>query len=324
MKKFLAVLLSVAMMASMSAVSFAARVPGSLGPDVDLYGPLLYDEDEYTVNEPDGDLYVIEYGDTVYYGLIEEGNAVKDHDQVEKLKIKYEAEVGAELVEEIKLVKLRINVGRGEYDYFYFVAIKLTDKWVTYESDVVGEFELDRKANSKKNIPQIKDYKQGIEFDVFYENTWILDSDYYLLEEGDELQLIWGERYAIKFDGDEEASLTFGTEPNEGEFEVDISGQGKIYFELTTDADEAIVAANPEADIHFVNFIGVNGGAVKFNRAGEFTYEMEDGAYAYYIVDGVLNEIPNAYDDAEEAFVFTTNKLGYYAFSDMALVNPAA
>ena len=84
-------------------------------------------------------------------------------------------------------------------------------------------------------------------------------------------------------------------------------------------ADETIAAANPGVDMRFVNF-----NHVKFNRSGEFVYEMEDGAHAYYMFDdGKYYEIPNAYDASEEAFVFNTNVLANYVFANAELVIPA-
>ena len=70
--------------------------------------------------------------------------------------------------------------------------------------------------------------------------------------------------------------------------------------------------------MHFVNFNNV-----KFNRTGEFCYEMEDGVACYKVVDGALVEIPGAeYDEADEAFYFNTRVLGSYVFANAELVNP--
>ena len=129
--------------------------------------------------------------------------------------------------------------------------------------------------------------------------------------------------YALKFDSDDEVELVFGAyegstpaEQNEGVFTVDASGQGKVFIEWNTTPDEAIAAANEGAVMHFVNF-----GGVKFNRAGEFVYELEDAAAAYQVVDGKLAAIPGVeIDDGE--ITFHTNKLGSYVFAKSELVNP--
>ena len=90
------------------------------------------------------------------------------------------------------------------------------------------------------------------------------------------------------------------------------------FLNYNTNADDAIVAANPGVKMHFVNFNGA-----KFNRTGEFAYEMEDGVAAYKVVDGALVAIPGCeYDVSEDAFVFNTRTLGSYVFADAELVNP--
>ncbi|MBQ4538782.1 MAG: hypothetical protein II995_04150 [Oscillospiraceae bacterium] len=70
-----------------------------------------------------------------------------------------------------------------------------------------------------------------------------------------------------------------------------------------------------------MNFVNFND--VKFNRAGEFVYEMEDGVAAYVIHDGVVTKMADCYDAAEEAFVFHTNVLCNYVFANAELVIPA-
>ena len=68
--------------------------------------------------------------------------------------------------------------------------------------------------------------------------------------------------------------------------------------------------------MHFINFNNV-----KFNRTGEFTYELEDAAAAYKVVDGALVEIPGLEIEDDE-FFFNTRTLGSYVFADAELVNP--
>ena len=107
---------------------------------------------------------------------------------------------------------------------------------------------------------------------------------------------------------------------NEGTFTVDVSGQGKLFVMYDTKAVDAIVDANPGVKMHFVNFNGA-----KFNRTGEFAYEMEDGVAAYKVVDGALVAIPGCeYDEADEAFYFNTRVLEKYVFANAELVNPVA
>ena len=83
---------------------------------------------------------------------------------------------------------------------------------------------------------------------------------------------------------------------------------------------DAIAEANPGVKIYALNFNGV-----KFNRVGEFAYELEDGVAAYKVVDGALVEIPGCeYDESDETFYFNTRVLENYVFATAELVNPVA
>jgi hypothetical protein len=251
-------------------------------------------------------------------------------------KVKTEFEMGEERVESVEFIKMKTALIHGNTRYEpaveYYIAIKLADKKDTVETDVAGTFELSRKALKAKDtgfkdpanryapvdIPKVDDMKVDFAFPVFYKNTWTTDADKYLVD-GDEVVLEYKETYALKFDYDDEVEFQFGDPDsglNEGTFTVDVSGQGKIFINWNTDADEAIAAANKNAQMNFVNF-----GNVKFNRSGEFVYELEDIAAAYQIVNGKLVEIPGA-EFEDDQVTFRTNLLGSYVFAKAELVNP--
>jgi len=306
MKKFFALVLAVAMIMSMSAVSFA---------DFNVAGPLDYSNDSKAMSPKE--LY--EYGDTVFFRIEapEDTNAIAKKAYYEKLKVATTIEMGEEIVENVSVVKKADQEGAN-----YYIAVKLAKKTTIAETDVVGSFEINRKevkADAAKGITRsakVEDQKFDFGFTVFYDagQTFIGDAR---TVKGD-MTLDYDEDYALKFDNDDEVTFTFGdgSDANEGEFTVDVSGQGKVYLKLTTKADEAIVAANEGVEMFFVNFNNV-----KFNRAGEFVYDYEDGVAAYKVVDGALVEIPGLeVDDGE--FSFRTNVLGNYVFAKAELVNP--
>ena len=89
-----------------------------------------------------------------------------------------------------------------------------------------------------------------------------------------------------------------------------------MVIDFNTKANEAICDANPGVKMFFVNFNGA-----KFNRVGEFEYEMEDMVAAYKVVDDQLVEINGLEIDGDTA-VFSTRTLGNYVFADAELVNP--
>ena len=142
MKKFFALAMAAAMIASMAAVSFAAVGSVEDGSDsdptvkyesnkayypiVDAYGPLTYDADDKGLD--DG---VVEYGETAYYILAEgrvdgvdskddNGKKISDYgsvtqalvtdsETVSSLKVKASWEEGKNLVKDVSVVKKKVN-----------------------------------------------------------------------------------------------------------------------------------------------------------------------------------------------------------------------
>ena len=310
------------------------------GSGIILEGPFIYKTEYDTMfNETEVKLAkdAFEYGEPVYYLLIDEtiGGVLFDYEQVEKLRTKATWNMGESAVEGVKVVKKYINTDEintlskflSDYGwdsgYYYFLEIATADKKGVAETDVAGVIEFNRKSDSKGDwhMDKIKDCKVDVDFTLFYPNTWLTDGQI----EGDRADLEWETPYALKFNNDDEVELSFGSANggnNEGTFTVDVSGQGKVFLEYTTEADEAIAAANEGAKLYFITFNGVNGVGVKFNRTGEFRYEMDDAAYAYEVVDGKLAPIAGLEVEDDE-FVFNTNVLKAYVFSDTELNQPA-
>jgi len=331
--------------------SLPENVPSAIENGMGIAGPYIYDEDLDIMMTPGEAGHVHEYGDYAYYLIIDEASMnedgslvgpMSDKDYAEKLKVKANGWTnGGDIVEGVDVIKCKVNVDAlleqenaspkryecasiiaddygYESGYYYFLEIDLGEKNSTAETDVIGVVEFNRKADNKKGIGKIDESSHDIDFSVFYEYSWLTK---WPTISSDRVNFEWDTTYALKFDYDEEVELSFGTPNggnNEGTFEVDISGQGKVLLRYSTDPVEAISAANEGADIDYLLFNNV-----KFNRTGTFTYEMENGAHAYRIVDGKLVEMGNCYDESEEAFVFNTNRLEAYVFADRALENPA-
>lgn len=357
MKKFFCAVLAAAMMLSMAAVSYAAAgVIDTANGDVQLVGTFVYDNDkktmELTADIPAAGLSVEDkevnaYGKPVYYLLRSNENGDDDpstlapitqYKHVEKIKYKVELESGAQIIRGLAIVKKYIDVDAtwdnggsatpyaisglvgGRSGYYYFAEVKLADIETTAETDVIGKLEVSRKADRKNGILKIDDVVFDFAFPVFYKDSWINDVDTYTVD-GDRTDLEWDTVYALKFECDDVIELSFGSANdgnNEGTFNVDVSGQGKVILKYNTDAVEAVAAANPDVDMDFISFNNV-----KFNRTGEFVYEMDNIAAAYRIVDGQLYEISGAEFDSDSV-TFNTNTLGSYVFATEKLNAPAA
>ena len=265
---------------------------------------------------------------------------VSNSEMVDGMKVKVDYEMGKDLVADggVAIVKKRVSAAttssllgpaltKADSEYFYFIEIKVAAKEATSDSDIIATLEInkskkgdDKAADGKGLNYKVKDLQVDISTNVGYENSY-LDSglDNQLMVEGDSVEELEPETYyLLKYDYDEETELTFGLEPNEGTFTVDVSGQGKNLIWFDTLLNDAIADANPDAKIFALNFNNV-----KFNRTGEFTYEAEDMEYAYQLMaDGSLKLIGEF--DGEEV-TFKTRVLGQYLFSDVELTAaPAA
>ena len=216
-------------------------------------------------------------------------------------------------------------------NYIYFLKISVNPYITTGEDDIIGTVTFDCKDDEELDIVvegrkyedsavlEVEDLKCPINFPVHVERLYTAPNVGTIVD--DEFEVEYEKLYSLKFDNDEEVELTFGggagSAQNEGRFTVDVSGQGKVILNVTTTANEAIVAANPGVEMYFVNFNGV-----KFNRAGEFEYEMEDLAAAYMVVNNQLVPIPGL-EIEDDTATFTTNMLVPYVFATAELVNPA-
>lgn len=310
MKKTFALVLAVAMVMSLAAVSFAASSNDNAKFTIDSAAK-KYSSDANTMT-----VTQIQYGKAAYFGIYKDGVALKDYKDVEKMKIKTKWEMGSDLVESVSIVKKLVGT-----NYNYFVEVKTAFKSTTSDADIVGTLTFNKKKTTGESEWTLDDCDKDITINVGYENTYLTDA-VNLLVDSDTEDLKWDTYYLLKFDYDDEVELSFGSKDggnNEGTFTVDVSGQGKLLLYYLTDANAEIAAANAGAKMNFINFNNA-----KFNRTGEFAYEMENGKYAYQIVDGKLVAIPGCeYDESDETFYFNTRVLGSYVFSDVELVDAA-
>lgn len=274
---------------------------------------------------------------------------VTESETVSSIKIKQDWEEGDDLVKSVSIVKKKVcnsdswstsstyewtggdsddddryypgingleldKYGLKEGNYAYFLAIKYEDSTSVNDTDVIGTITL-----SKSKDPAIDKMEFDVEVNVDWENSWRQPTDSDGSSEykvtGD-LELKAEKNYALKFDCDDTVELQFD---DDSYFEVDVSGQSKMYFTYNTDYISRIAAKYPYAELNFWN-----GNCAKFNRVGQMFLSCEDltgNQFLYQVTsDGKLAEVPGAeWDDSDEGFYFNTRVLGSYVISDMEL-----
>lgn len=358
MKKFLAMTMAAAMIASMSAVSFAADytfdVPGGVATSVDgdftvkddkdgkfapvvnAIGPFGYDADDKMLTDD-----VIEYGETAYYVLLQSDLDLEDVDSlvsasevVNGLKVKTKWEEGSKLVKGVTVVRKKIS--------------NPVDSGTTVVDGTVYKGMETLLKGSSYNYAEGKYYYMialALESSTSTSDTDVIGTLTLSKSKApkvDDLELDisltvdWANSYRTSseyvVEGDTKEleaetyySLKFDYDDEvdinfeDGSiFTVDVSGQSKLLVYYDTEFSSKIAAKYPLAELNFWN-----GNGAKFNRVGEmFIPVKEDYAQFLYQVnaDGTLSEVAGAeYDEHDEGFYFNTRVLGTFVISDMEL-----
>lgn len=277
-------------------------------------------------------------------------SVVTESETVSSIKIKQDWEEGDDLVKSVSIVKKKVcnknkssdvtdnfeysgddsddpkrpypsldklglkQFGLEENDYAYFLAIKYEDSTSVNDTDVIGTITL-----SKSKDPAIDKYEFDVEVNVDWENSWRQPTETdgsSVYEVTGDVELKAEKNYALKFNCDDTVEIQFD---DDSYFEVDVSGQSKMYFTYNTDYISRIAAKYPYAELNFWN-----GNGAKFNRVGQMFLSCEDltgNQFLYQVTsDGKLAEVPGAeWDDSDEGFYFNTRVLGSYVISDMEL-----
>lgn len=350
MKKLFAVLLSLAMVISLSAAA-AATAPDLSLPDyyfsakenAALVGPYAYNEDYHVMT-----VRPFEYGDAVYYFICnvifyDFGLAYLSYplgyEDIAKLKIGLKYEQGEEYIHSASIVRMNLsghlpgsNVTLDESEviidpndilwaaannangYGYFLKIQTLPQQGTGDGTVVATATLNQKKNKKALAPnwELDNATIDLAFSLLYENNW--HGGYYKTDYSDLGVLKADTKYLIRFDVDDDAELEFGLDGGEGSFEVPASSQGKLLLEMNTNPFEPVAVDNPGARLKFLNFNNT-----AFNRTGDFTYEDDSVNYVYRLNGEGKLELLDESTDGELSF--RTRVLGSFVFSDKELTS---
>ena len=297
MKKIFALALAAVMTAGMTTVAFAADSVNFVTGGTDRYYGVKDSDGTYTGAKIDTmDDVVFEGGDEVALYIFNNGDWVKDKDELDRYKVSVDWTVGeTDAKPEIKMVK---SATEG---YVYAVTFTLPEAPETKTADLIGEVTVYKSTEGKKdaaakfNVALEYGYEVVDPTDVVTGDEDLTDAD------------------AVKFDYDDVVVLTFG---NDFEFEVDVTGQGKLNVKNNTDFNKEFAAMYDYANIDFLTFEY----APSFNKTGVAYLYADEDAFIYEVTADGAKEIAGLkWDEDYEAWTFKTRTLGAYAISDVEL-----
>ena len=296
MKKIFALALAALMTAGMTTVAFAA-------PDAVTF--VTGGERRFGVKDDEG-VYswkaekagtgledeVLDGGDEIALFLFDANATVTDKDDVDRYKVSVEWSVGKlDEKPEIKMVK---NSDNG---YAYAVTFTLPEAPETKTADLAGTITVYKSTEGKKEA----DAKYDVEI-TYGKNA----AKYYV--EGADLN---ASPYA--FNTDDVVVIEAGSE---FEFEVDVTGQGKLNLAWNTDFNKEFAGMYDYANIDFMTFEHTP----SFNKTGIVYLYADEDAFIYEVTADGAKEIAGLkWDEDYEAWTFKTRTLKSYAISDVEL-----
>ena len=298
MKKIFALALAAVMTAGMTTVAFAA-------PDAVTFvtgGQRRYGVEDDGVYSWKGETSANEMAKDDFSGEDEvalflfgaDGKPVTDKDALDRYKVSADWTVGkVEAKPEIKMVKT------ATMGYVYAVTFTLPEAPETKEADLAGTVTVYKSTEGKKE--DVAKFEVGLSYG-FDANDYVVTGDDDLTKED-----------AVKFNYDDVAVLTFGSDL---EFEVDLTGQGKLNVKNNRDFNKEFAGMYDYANIDFINFEY----APSFNKTGVAYIYADEDAFIYEVTADGAKEINGLkWDEDYEAWTFKTRTLGSYAISDVEL-----
>ena len=314
MKKIFALALAALMTAGMTTVAFAdttAEVNLAKKTETGMFvddnddGKFASGEERYDVKagdpvkftKPDG-------GKKVALPLWDKaGKYIDDKDAIKGYKVKADWKVG-DLDEkpEIELVKI-------DDIYMYAVTFTLPEAADVKATDLAGEISVYKNSSDLKDTNANKDYitvkiggDYGYAEDTLYGWGDLKDAEIVVFKTA----LTGG----TGLEGEE--TLTFG----DFEFEVDVTGQGKLNLKNNVDFNKEFAAMYDYANIDFINFVM----EPTFNKNGTAYIYADEDAFIYEVTADGAKEIKGLkWDEDYEAWTFKTRTLKSYAISDVEL-----
>ena len=310
MKKIFALALAALMTAGMTTVAFAADdaylqfgTKGQVVVDMNDDGKFLTGDEAEDFTASKVDLSKIPGGKKVAILLkSSKGDAlVDDKDEIKGYKVKTEWSVG-DLDEKAAIELVKFDSG-----YYYAVTFTLPEGAETKYQDLAGEVSI------YKNSSDLKDDSDKVGI------TLNFGAEYGYKTEDYDAVADWDKVEVVDFDDVEgEETLTFG---DDFEFEVDVTGQGKLNLKWNNDFNKEFAAMYDYANIDFLTFEK----EPSFNKNGTAYIYADEDAYIYEVTADGAKEIKGLkWDEDYEAWTFKTRTLKSYAISDVELTEKTA
>ena len=250
------------------------------------------------------DVSVIKGGKKVAIPLLfPNGDPITDKDEIKGYKVKSDWSVGGlDDKATIELVKI-------DDKYRYAVTFVMPEAAETKDSDLAGQISVYKNSSDLKDSNADKKY-YSINFGSTYgykvDALGDIDNDIASAE----IVEFKDTKGGNKLEGEE--TLVAG----DFEFEVDVTGQGKLNLKNNVDFNKEFAAMYDYANIDFINFVM----EPTFNKNGDVYIYADEDAFVYEVTADGAKEIKGlAWDEDYEAWTFKTRTLKSYAISDVEL-----
>ena len=318
MKKIFALALAAVMTAGMTSVAFAADVfPVFVNATGDTNTNTIYvdknDDGKFPEKEAvktfgvNGNVSIddIKGGKKVAIPLfMSDGSLADEKDDVKGYKVKTEWSVG-DLDDKATIELVKFDSG-----YSYAVTFTLPEGAETKDSDLAGEVSVYKSSSDLRDetlTPHIT-----LKFGATYGYTEdILDK---VADDMKDAEIVVFKDDLVDGKGLEgEYTMNFS---DLMEFEVDVTGQGKLNLKWNTDFNKEFAAMYDYANIDFINFEK----EPTFNKNGTVYIYADEDEFVYEVTADGAKEIKGLkWDEDYEAWTFKTRTLKSYAISDVEL-----
>ena len=303
MKKILALTLAAVMAAGMTTVAFAEAVP-VLGATIKGGANKMFtvnEDNEATAVTDD----VVKSGDVIYVPVVmlEDDYSLPTSDDVAKLNYYFESDLNDGADQDGDLVRKKLN-GNA----YYCAVIEVPENNTSKNQELVGTLAIGR----SKRVAMADDNTNKMEISLVYgpksaetvpdsvtriNGDWDIDDTVGIVDFSD---------------ADDEIALTFG---DIAEFEVDVTGQGRLNLAWNTKFDGEFAAYYDYANIDFLTFTG----EPEFNKTGTLYIYADEDAFIYRKGAEGAEAVNAKWNEDYEAWEIRTRKLDAFVISDVEL-----